>query len=356
MNSQQPYNQSSDEISLKDIILRVKEYLSYFWSKKFYILVPFVILVSLFIYQAKTTPWMYMGQTKFFLEGSGGASASGLGGILGQIGVGGKKSNPFQIIEVAESKIQVTDILFEKVGADSTFLANKVLEIYDLPTIWSEDNPDLADFSFKHDSIEAFTKLEKKALSKTIRRLVDNNNGNALMITSYEEEKGFYSILVKTINSDLSLAISEISYNKLKEYFEDKTRAQLKISRDLLREKSDSIKYLLDRKIADLANFRDRNKSLIYNIDQVQEIVLESEIAGLSSAYMEGLKSYEMADYKYSELKNNFMLIDRPMEPLPIIIANWKIEGLKGGILALLLSIGFLFVYKLYHDILNSET
>jgi hypothetical protein len=342
-----------EEISVKDVFLKVNEYLGYFWTKKFYILLASLVFVGFFIYRAKTTPFKFTAETKFFMEGDAGGGGSGLGGLLGQIGMGGKKTNPFQIIEVAESKIHITDVLFEKMGPDSVFIANKILEFYKLPEEWAKENSKFDGFKFTHDSIKAFTYLENLALLKTIRKTIDNSKGDALLTTGMEEEKGYYFIRSETIGHDLSFQLSEVSYEKLKYYFEEKTREQLKNTRDLLKIKNDSIKSILNIKINALANFKDRNKSIVNYSDGVREIILESEINGLSGAYMESLKAYEMADYKYLDQKNYFMLIDKPMAPLGLVFLNWKIEAIKGAILAILLSFGFLFMVKSYQDIMN---
>ena len=350
---EEKYYHNIDEISLKDIVLKIKEYIRYFWIKKLYFIFPFILFVGYFVYKAKTTPAMYIAETKFFLEG-GNSSVGGLGGLLGQIGMGGKKTNPYQIIEVAESKLQMSDVLFEKVSKDSVYLANKILEIYDLPSKWVEESPEYLDFIFKHDSIKIFTELEYKVLLRVIRRVIDNSNNNALLRTDIEDGKGYYYIMAQTLNHDLTFQLSQISYAKLRIYFEEKTREKLRITRDLLKVKSDSIKYLLNSKISQLADFRDRNRSIVNNIGQVKEVVLASEIKGLNSAYMEVLKSFEMADYKYLDQQNNFMLIDKPMPPLALIMPNWKMEAIKGGILSLILTFGILFILKIYRDIMDS--
>ena len=191
-NNEENINQNIDEISIKEIILKIKEYIRFFWSMKLYFIVPFIFFVSFFVYKAKTSPRIYMGETKFFLEGGGNSSAGGLGGLLGQIGVGGKKTNPYQIIEVAESKLQMIDVLFEKIGQDSVYIANEILEVYNLPAKWAEENPKYLDFSFKHDSVSKFSNLENKVLLKVIRKIINNDNNVALAVTGIEGDKGYY--------------------------------------------------------------------------------------------------------------------------------------------------------------------
>jgi len=350
-NTQEKDNQRIEEITLKEIILKVQEYIRYFWSKKLFFIIPFILFVGFFIYKAKTAPFIFTAETKFFLEGNKSSNMGGLGGLLGQIG--GKKTNPYQIIEVAESKLLLTDVLFEKIGPDSIFIANKILDVYDLPETWGENSPEFLNFKFSHKDAEKFTRLENSALLRLIRRVLDNSKGEALITTKFHDDKGYYHINASSLDHDLALFLSEKSYKKLKEYFEDKTREKLRATRDILKVKSDSIKFILESRISQLAKFKDKNKSLVYNIDQVQEIVLENEILGLNSAYMEVLKSFEMADYNYSEQKNHFMLIDKPIAPLGIIFPNWQVEAIKGGVLSLFLSFGLLFFYKLYKDIME---
>ncbi len=345
-------NRSIEEISVKDILLKVNEYARYFWSQKIIFILPFLLFVGFFVYRAVNAPLLFNGEAKFFLEGNDSGGISGLGGLLGQIG--GKKTNPYQIIEVAESKLQLSEVLFEKIGADSVYIANRILEVYDLPNTWAQEEEKYRGFSFSHDSIEAFTRLENIVLLRVIRKLINNEEGGALMITTIEEEKGYYSIKTRSSDHDLALYLSEVSYTKLKRYFEDKTRAKLKTTRKILKEKSDSLKVLLDSKTVELANFKDRNRATINYRDQVKESIFTTELQGLHIAYAEVLKSFEVADYKYLDQKNHFMLIDRPIPPLNINFPNWKIEALKGGLLSLILSFGFLFIRKSYKDIMNS--
>ncbi|MEM9544448.1 MAG: hypothetical protein AAGA77_00675 [Bacteroidota bacterium] len=353
-NTKKTYSQNLEEISLKDVVLKAQEYIRYFWSKKWSIIIPFLLFVGIFIFRAKSTPSKFWGETKFFLEGGDGGGGGTLGGLLGQIGVGGKKTNPYQIIEVAESKLQMTNVLFKKMGPDSTFIANKILEVYDLPNQWAEDNDEYIGFEFKHGDTEKFTRFENNVFHKLIRRVIDNSNNEALMITDYEEDKGYYFIRVMTAHHDLSMSLSEVSYENLRIFFEDKTRGKLKDTRELLKVKRDSIKNLLDLKINQIADFKDKNRSAIFKTAQVGEVLLESELLGLNAAYLEVLKSYEMADYKYMDQGDYFMLIDRPRAPLGLTFKNWKVEAIKGGILGLFLSIGFLFMIKLYRDIMDS--
>lgn len=352
-NKRDIYNGQNDEISLKELILKLEEYIRYFWSKKWFIFISIIIITGGFVLNAKLTPGVYKGETRFFLEGNDNSGAGGLGGLLGQINIGGERTNPYKIIEVAESKLQFIEILFETIGEDSVFIANKILEVYDLPNEWGEQNPKYLNFKFNHDSIENFSRLENKVLLKVIGRVLDNSDKKALVITELEEDKGYYQIVVETLDHDLTMRLSEVCYEKLKYFFEGKSQEKLKNTRDLLKIKSDSIKYLVDSKVQELAKFKDRNRSLINESSQTKKYILETEIQGLTSAYLESVKSFEIANYKYLDRRDYFMLIDKPREPLGLKVPNWITEAIKGGLLSIVLSIGLLFMARLYQEIMS---
>ena len=134
----------TDEITLKHLIIKVKEYLAELWVNKFWIILIAVPFVLYFGYNAIIKPPIFSAERKFFLEeGSGGASMGSLGGLLGQFGVKGGKSNySSQIIEVANSKILLSEALFE--GDVKNNLADSILKIYQLPEKWSEDKKEYA--------------------------------------------------------------------------------------------------------------------------------------------------------------------------------------------------------------------
>jgi hypothetical protein len=88
MSELQQQPQASDEISLKELILKGKEWMSYLWGYKWRIIIAGIIGGALgFTYAKYFTKPTYTAQVTFAMEQkSGGASA--LGGLASSLGLG----------------------------------------------------------------------------------------------------------------------------------------------------------------------------------------------------------------------------------------------------------------------------
>jgi uncharacterized protein involved in exopolysaccharide biosynthesis len=345
---------NNDEISLKEIVLKVKEYVQEIknnWLKIILFTIPFI---AYFGYISKTTPAVYFASTKFFLEGDGGNS--GLGGLLGQIGLktGSGKNNPYQILEVANSKLLLSEVLFSKMESDNDFVANHIIDVYGLDEKWAENNPDYVDFKFSEIDLEKMTNLERSALLLVNYFVINGNKQyNALRSISFDDEKAYYEIYTSTINEELSYVLNNATYQKLKYYFEEKTVKKHKETRDLLKIKVDSLNQLVTNKMYQLGRFGDSFRGLVSLEKETQREILQREITGLSMAQVEAYKTYELADYNYRSQQSQFMLIDKPIRPIMPIGQSLEINLLKGIIISLLLSFSFIILRKIYKDAMH---
>jgi hypothetical protein len=350
-------NQEEELISLKDVILKIQEYIRYLFRRSIPILIFAGIVAGFMVFNAIKQPGEFEASRKFFVEGKGTKGGlGGLGGLLGSIGVSQGKSNPFQLLEVANSKIVVSEILLTKIGDDQDYLGNKIIEAYNLNEIWNEkneDGEDIVDYRFSHDSIASFTRKETITLKRLMVKMISSDNEPALREVGLEEDKGYYFINAKTVSHEISLAIEELTYEKVRIYFEEKTMRSYIDNRDILKEKSDSIQTVLKAKLYELARFEDRNRNSISAESKVRERLLETEISLNASAAVELAKNYELADYTLRSQRPIFMLIDRSMPPLSYIRTMWWVVLIRGFILGSLLGVGFFIVRKVYTDIMN---
>jgi hypothetical protein len=350
-------NLEENEITLKDVILTFQEYFKYLLKKTFYIAIPVLLFGGYMAYSNFTTPATFKADRKFFVEGQGsGSSLGNLGGLLGSIGIRQGKANPYQILEVGESKLLTTDVLLEKVGDANEFLANMIIDEYKLDETWAESNENYLGFRFTHDSIAGFSNLENSALNRLIVRTVSTKKEEPLRKLSLDEDRGYYALNTQTLNPELSLIIDEVTYEKVRYYFEEKVLESYKTNRDILKVKADSVNVLLKAKIFELANFLDSNRGASTYRASVKSGLLQKEIDAYSSAYQEITKSFEMADFTLKNQKPTFMLIDRPFPPLGANLPVWWMGLIRGGILGAMLGIGFFVARKIYLDIMNEPS
>jgi hypothetical protein len=347
-------NLEENEISLRDVILTIQEYFWYILKNAFYIAIPILLLGGYFAYDSYMTKATYQAERKFFVEGDNtGGGLGNLGGLLGSIGIKQGKSNPYQILEVADSKLLTSEVLLAKVE-QGDLLANIIIEEYKLDEEWAENNDKYLGFRFMHDSIESFSNLENSALNRLIIKVVTTKKEVPLRKVSLEEDRGYYALKSITTNPELSLALDAITYDKIRYYFEEKVLEGYKSNRDILKLKADSINILLKAKIYELANFMDSNRGTFSYKVNVRSGLLQKEIDVFSVAFQEVTKSYEMADFNLKNQKPTFMLIDKPFPPLGMIKPVWWMGLIRGGILGAILGIGFFIARKIYKDVMQT--
>jgi uncharacterized protein involved in exopolysaccharide biosynthesis len=308
---------NQDEITLRDVILKIRENVHELWKHKFLVIVITLPIVVYIMYKTFNTPSTYTSTTRFIIEGQSG----GIGGLLGQFGIrsgSNAKSNPFTTIEVARSKELLKEVLFSKVGNTNEWVINAIIKEYELDKNWIKKNPELAGFLFKTRDISKFSENERKIYLEVLSMVTGSKETNVkgLMNISVDEESNIFTLNAITLKEDLSLTITDKIYDNLKYFFEERAIASLKNTRDLLAKKVDSLQAQISGKAYAAARFDDTNKGLISATRGVTKSNMSRDITILSAALAETIKSYEMADYAYRDAKPQFLKIDVSMSPL----------------------------------------
>lgn len=347
------YNRETeeDEISLKQVINTVKEYIreifKYWWIV--------VIFISPFlarnIYKHINTPEVMSANVKFIVESNGGGGPS-IGGLLGSFGFGGGgDENPFKITEVGKSKRTIGNILFTEIEGD--YIANRIIDKYNLNEMWAKGLPMLADFRFTHDSIPAFTRKENTAFKLIYSQTVGKYDpSNALVNITYDDEYSIYLIFSKTVDETLSYELAVRLYDELKYFFEEKVMEDKILTAELLREKRDSLSILINQKTLQAAQFDDTSRGLVSTSALYQKNKLMLEVQGLTTAYTETWKNYEMADYDIRSSKPTYLKVDQSFLPLSGEEPQLSFALITAILLGGMLSVAFICGRKLYRDIM----
>lgn len=350
---------ANKEISLKDLLLLIKEYFFEILRKWWVVLIFVVLSTFYFVRKTNNTPGTYGAQTKFLVEGNEGGGA-GLGGLLGSLGIGsrgGGKSNPFKIVEVALSKAMTHKILFDKSACGDQYIGNSLLEKYDLHNIWAESNEEYRGFRFTTDDDTKFTDLDRKVFLRLHRFIfgTELRRDLALMTLNFGKESGVFKLNVKTEHECLSLSLTNSCYDNLRYIFEEELLADKIQTLKILEAKKDSIKSLIDAKGRQYANQKDRSRNASSAMLEYERNKLLVEIEGMTSAYTEILRNYELTDISFRDSRPTFMMIDKPYPPLGRLGANMIVNIILGIILGLFLAVVFIVGRKFISDILNEK-
>lgn len=356
MNDQQNSNQ---EITLKEVLLTLKEYWFALWRNWLLILLIALPFVAYFYYKAVSTPVTYGAEVRFIIEGQSGNSFGGLGGLLGSFGLRGNdgKTNPFKILEVAKSNVMVGDLIFSKSEFDSTLIANKIIELYKFDEKWKENHPQLVGLRFSNTDIENLPSKYRSAFLSVVAKTIGTKQSreDALLKISLSEENGIFAINARTEEESLSLDLANQFYEKIKFFFEEQVLVDQKKTRDLLKTKADSINSLMSSKMLEIARFDDRSIGLISKEREYAKTKKMVEIQGLSAAYAEALKTYELADYKYKDQKPLFLTIDKPYAPLLPFAIMPLLNIFIGLILGIMVGVTFVIGRKIVQDALKND-
>lgn len=348
-------------LTVRDIILTTQKYVK-FLLRKWYLVA--LVAIGFGLYQAYSyhmMPVNYKAVRKFYMErsGGGGGGGGGISGLLGAVGIGKDGNlNPEKVIEIANSNVVVIDLILSKYGPDDEYVGNMILEAYDYREEWAEDNPNWLNFRFQHADLTKFTSLENAALKRLINIITTSNVAPMLRWVFHDEDANYYQVTINTASSILSEAIDEVSFQQIKNYFENKELKGFLDHREILEYKSDSLRVLLEGKIYELGRFQDQNRNNISSQSTIRTKLLEGQIGGISQAYQEILRNFELADYQVRSRTPVFLVIDKPLYPLGYSKPIWYIGFLKGFIIGLVIGIVLVIILRVYLDtvdIIKSE-
>jgi hypothetical protein len=359
MSNQQIPSIQDDEITLKELILKIREYWQEIFKNKWLIILFTIPIVGGFLAYTMWKKPEYIATLRFIVEGESGASFGGLGGLLGQFGIrsGGGKSNPFQMVEVAKSPDILKDVLFQRIPEqDNEFIANIIIRDYELDQKWKKKYPELEGFRFNHAVVDSFGPNENRAFRSVMGKVLGPKKKpkEALNSISFNEDTGIFTINSKTESEDVSIALCEQTYETLKFFYEEKILANQKQTRDLLKTKVDSLNGLLEQKQIQLARFQDASMGLISREVGVKRDILSKDISALGLALGEAMKSFEIADYAYKDRKPVFLAIDRPLPPITPEENSKLMAIIKGLLLGFFLGTGYVLAKKIIRDAMNA--
>ena len=336
MSDQSTENKTEkDEISLKELILKGKEWFAYLWGYKWRIVIAGFIGASLgFVYANFFTKPSYTSTVIFTMEQKG-ASSGALGGLasslgLGDIGASGSSSGMFggenvlylmktnriihQSLKEAQPELKGDNLLnayllnhFEKP------LKEKKIKLF-------PQNLDTLSFSRKQDSLLLLITKEIREAQVVAERL--------------DKKTTIINLEVKDVNEQWAYLFSKaLVKNAIDLYLEIKVGKLMRTELELT-QKKDSIRGLLDGSITTLAFETDLNSHtplMRYKTNQAKKQI---DVEVLKSMYANVIQNLEMTKFQRAQEEPIIEIIDEPILPLSVEKFG-KTKGIIfGGVLA----------------------
>jgi hypothetical protein len=347
---------SKDEISLKDVILGIKEWFQYLLSKW-----KIILLVALFggffgLFKALNQKFVYTSVTTFVLEegGAGGGLGqySGMAALAG-IDLGGNSGGLFQgenILELYKSRsmLQQTLLTPVNIGGKRQLLIDKYFDFNKTRVKW-QDNPRLKDLSFSDTS--KFKFVHDSVLGETVKSIRMKN------VTAAKLDKKLSIMKVEVSSSDeqFSKLFNDKLVATVNEFYVKTKTKNSAANVEILQRQTDSVQAVLINAIYSSARTVDATP----NLNPVRQILRvpaqRSQLTAESNRLMLGelLKNLELSKLALRKETPLIQVVDAPIYPLTKDRLGKARGMIIGGLMAGFLVVIVLIVSRLYKSIIN---
>lgn len=352
MSEYQDQNELSEEITLKVLILKIKNHLNYLskkWKIIFYAMITGCTLGFVYTYLQKPT---YTATLTFALEDEKGGGGSGLSGALGlassfgfDVGAsGGGAFSGANLVELMKSRRLVEKTLLNPVifEGKQISLAEMYIQTNKWRDVWEKSkkekslklqfppNADRSKFSLSQDSI----------LGIIYERLIKNN----LVVAQRDKKVSIINIDVNTENELFSKFFAEALAKEVSDFYIETKSRKAKLNVDILEYQADSIRKELNNAITGVAVANDNTYNLnpALNTHRIPSSKKQVDVQANTAILTQLVTNLELAKVTLRKETPLIQVIDNPILPLKKTETSKLKAIIIGGILFIFLTVLFL--------------
>ena len=357
MTDEQP-QLDNDEISLKELIQKIQEWVAYL-KTQWKLIIGIAALGGIIglVYASFQKP-TYLATTTFVLEEDKGGG--GLGGAMGLAssfgldlgGGGGGLFTSSNIIELMKSRLVVEKTLLNpvQVAGKEISLADYYIQINELKEGWSK-KPNLANIGFPANADRTKFSLEQDSILYGISSGLTKNN---LVIAQKDKKVSIISLTVKTESELFSKLFCEQLLKETSDFYIETKSKKSRLNVDILQRQADSIRAELNGAITGVAAASDNvyNLNPAYNVKKTPGTRRQVDVQANTAILTQLVAQLELSKVNLRKETPLVQLIDRPILPLE----KDKVGRLKslalGGFLAGFLTVLYLVFGQLYRKMI----
>ena len=343
----------NDEIQLKDILIKLSEYKTYLFSKKFTIITVSGFFFVLGIVFAISVNKKYTAKLTFVVEDqqqSGGALGS-MSGMASKFGfdIGGSSSATFSqnnILELLKSRGVVEAALMQnrKVNKTDDLLIEHYLYLNKIKDSWKKDK-DLTPVSF-----HGILTQDNDSVSGCVWKSIIEDK---LVVELESAEVNIINLSYTSVNEEFAKAFVEALIEQMSKMYISHQTAQSSNTLDFLSSRADSVFIELEMAEEEFAKVKDINQRIVKASGRLKELQLMRRVEVLNTMYLEIVKNLEISKLTLLNQTPIIHIIDKPILPLEVDVKSKAALGLLGVFLGGLLSFIFFIFRKLFKDALS---
>jgi uncharacterized protein involved in exopolysaccharide biosynthesis len=352
------YNTGQDEVSLKELILKIKDWYRFLISKWVVLVAAGIIGGTIGVGYAFLQKPTYTATLSFALEDekSEGGGLSGAIGIASSFGIdlGGSVGGAFtgaNLFELIKSRNIIEKALLNPItvnGKTKSF-AQYFITINELDKNWF-DNPVLKNFVFDIDADRSkFTRQQDSILGNLYSSVL-----GMLTVGQKDKKISIFTIDLKSNDEVFSKAFTENIANEVSSYYIEIKSKKARQNMEILQRQTDSIRAVLNGSIVSVAAAVDNTFGLnpAMQIQKTSISKKQFDVQANTAILNQLVTNLEMAKVSLRKETPLIQVIDKPILPLK----KEKLGKLKslilGGFLAGFLTALILVLKKLFAGIL----
>lgn len=347
----------NDEITLKELILKAKEWYTFLLSKWKTIVVSGIIGAVLGLSYSFYKKPIYTATLTYALED--GKAAGGLGGALGLassfgLDLGGSSGGAFagaNLMELFKSRAMVEKTLLAPVTQNNKTIS--LAEMYIQEKKWREkwdEKPKLKGLKFLPNADKTkFTRAQDSIFGVIYNDL----SKNALTVEQKDKKVAIGTITMKGTNELFAQQFNLALTKTVTDFYIETKSKRAKENMDILVRQTDSIRGELNGAITGVAVANDNTFGLnpALNVKRVPSARRQVDVQANTAILTEIVKQAELAKVTLRKETPLIQVIDQPILPLPKEKFG-KAKGiLLGGILAGFLTILGLIVRRIFQEL-----
>nr|WP_295869214.1 hypothetical protein [uncultured Chitinophaga sp.] len=351
-------DQKSNDITLKEVLLRLIDWLRFLWKKKLIIILFGIIGAAIGITKSITDKPDYIGELDFVLQENSASPLSAYMGLASQMGIdlGGKGSSGVfegdNIMGFLKSRLIVERTLLSPVtvNGETKTLAELYIDFNNLRKGW-EKRPDMKNVSFPLSRKRSDFNLQQDSVLNIIQASIVKRH---LYVDKTDKNLSFITVRTTTGNEIFSKKFTETLVSAAIAFYIDTRTKNSKDNIQRLQEQADSMEILLNRKTYSTAVIQDLNLNPAKQVAGVKtELAMRDKVV-LQTMYAEIVKNLEMTKISMVQETPVIQIIDTPILPL----TRKKLGLIKGAVIGGaglgFLCAAFLLIRKMIRDVLAS--
>lgn len=347
----------NDEISLKELFEKAKEWFAYLLSQWKVILLAGIIGAILGLGYALTKKAVYTARLSFALEdekgGGGIGGALGLASTLG-LDIGGSAGGIFtgsNLAELFKSRSMVERTLLTPVTVDNKVisLAEMYIQNNEWRKSWGEESKFKNIKFLPNQNREGFTRVHDSILGSIFEKL----SKGGLSVAQKDKKISIITMEVSSTNELFAKYFCEALAKQVGKFYVDTKSKKARMNMDILERQTDSIRGELNGAITGVAVANDNTFNLnpALNVRRAPSARRQVDVQANTAILTELVKQTELAKVTLRRETPLIQVIDRPI--LPLEKARFgKLKGIiLGGVIFGFLGVLYLFFKRIFKQL-----